>query len=229
MQPSSRRLVLTENRPRICAAIVENNPAAIKKVAPLVDMYEVRIDLIGKEWRKVAGYLAKRWIACNRRKEEGGTWGGNESDRIKELFEAVELGAGIVDIELATPGAKKIIGEIKGRAECLVSYHNIVATPDMEKLREIVREEVNAGADICKVVTTAHGFNDNLSVLKLIGEFPGVKITAFAMGPGGQISRVLCPLAGGYFTYTSIEAGKESAEGQITVRDLRQIYSILRG
>jgi 3-dehydroquinate dehydratase len=43
----------------------------------------------------------------------------------------------------------------------------------------------------------------------------------------GQISRVLCPLAGGYFTYASVAAGKESAEGQITAGELRKIYGML--
>ncbi len=217
-----------ENSPRICAAIVENNPAAIKKVAPLVDLFEVRIDLIGGEWREVAKSLEKPWIACNRRKEEGGHWQGSENDRIKELLEAVGLGAGIIDVELGTPGVSKTVEEIKGRVECLVSYHNIIETPSLDKLKGIVREEINTGADICKVVTTARGLNDNMNVLRLIGEFPGVRLAAFAMGPEGQISRVLCPLAGGYFTYASMENGRESAAGQITARDLRQIYNMLR-
>jgi 3-dehydroquinate dehydratase len=47
------------------------------------------------------------------------------------------------------------------------------------------------------------------------------------MGGLGQISRVLCPMVGGYFIYASIEAGKESAEGQMTVSELRWIYDIL--
>jgi 3-dehydroquinate dehydratase len=48
------------------------------------------------------------------------------------------------------------------------------------------------------------------------------------MGDTGQISRILCPLAGGYFTYASVEVGKESADGQITASELAEIYRILR-
>jgi 3-dehydroquinate dehydratase len=47
------------------------------------------------------------------------------------------------------------------------------------------------------------------------------------MGAAGQLSRVLCPLVGGYFTYASIEEGMESADGQITVKSLKEIYRIL--
>ncbi len=72
------------------------------------------------------------------------------------------------------------------------------------------------------MVTTARSLEDNLTVLRLISEFPGVRLVSFAMGPLGVVSRVLCPLVGGDFTYASIEKGKESAQGQITVRDLSQ-------
>ena len=87
--------------------------------------------------------------------------------------------------------------------------------------------QLAAGADICKVVTTAHSFQDNLTVLQLIAEFPKSKMVSFAMGPLGSVSRILCPLVGGYFTYASIEEGKESASGQITVRDLRKLYEVV--
>jgi 3-dehydroquinate dehydratase-1 len=95
-------------------------------------------------------------------------------------------------------------------------------------MREIIRNELNAGADICKVVTTARSFADNINVLKLVRDFPDAKVVSFAMEPLGQISRILCPLAGGYFTYASIEAGRESAAGQITVADLIKIYGMVQ-
>jgi 3-dehydroquinate dehydratase type I len=219
---------LVAERPVICVPIVSDDPAALKKAEPLADLFEVRIDLIGKGWRDLAGCLNKPWLACNRRAEEGGKWRGSEADRIKELLSAIGLGAGIIDIELVTPGLAKVVKEIKGKAECLISYHNNKETP-LEKLHEIVRQQLAAGADICKVVTTARTFADNIAVLQLIREFPGTKVVAFAMGAEGQISRVLCPLTGGYFTYASMAEGKESAAGQITVEDLRKIYRMLRG
>jgi 3-dehydroquinate dehydratase len=47
------------------------------------------------------------------------------------------------------------------------------------------------------------------------------------MGSLGSISRILCPLVGGEFIYASIRPGEESAQGQITVRDLRRIYKMI--
>jgi 3-dehydroquinate dehydratase-1 len=219
---------LVLNPPKICAAITNDDLAAIDGVAPLVDLFEVRIDLIGAGWWKVAAHLKKPWIACNRRADEGDKWGDKESARIAELRAAVELGATIVDIELATQSVADLVKEIRGRAAYLVSYHNLKETPPLETLRQIVDRQLAEGADICKVVTTARTFADNLVVLQLVSEFSSSgNIVSFAMGAKGQLSRILCPLAGGYFTYASLGAGRESADGQLTVRDLREIYRML--
>jgi 3-dehydroquinate dehydratase-1 len=218
---------LAGNPPRICAAIVNTDIGALERVEPLVDLFEVRIDLVGKRWPGVASRLKKPWIACNRRTKEGGEWNGSEVARIKELYRAVELGADIIDIELATSDVVKIVDEIKGTAECLVSYHDVKRTPPLDRLRQIIINQLAAGAGICKVVTTARKFPDNLTVLQLITEFTETNIISFAMGAVGQLSRVLCPLVGGYLTYASVGEGKESAEGQMTAADLREIYRVL--
>jgi len=100
-------------------------------------------------------------------------------------------------------------------------------TPPLNNMREIVQRQLKAGADVCKIVTTAQRFEDNLTILRLISEFSKTRIVVFAMGPLGFASRVLCPLVGGDFTYASIEQGKESAPGQITVQELRKLYEII--
>jgi len=218
---------LAGDKPKICAAIVNSDLEAVKMVEPLVDLFELRIDLIGSVWREVAGHLSKPWLACNRRAEEGGGWRGGESERIEVLLSAIGLGASIVDIELGTPGVEKVVRDIKGRADCLLSYHDLKETPPPVKMREIIKNQLAAGADVCKVVATARTFVDNVAVLQLISDFPEKKVVSFAMGDLGQISRILCPLVGGYFTYASIEEGRESAAGQITVSDLRKLYRML--
>jgi 3-dehydroquinate dehydratase-1 len=216
-------------RPRICAVIVNKDLAAIKAIEPLVELFEVRIDLIGDGWQEVVKQLHKPWIACNRSAEEGGKWAGDEARKIDELVKATELGADIVDIELNTRKLEAAIPVIRKRAKCLLSFHELEKTPPLDKMKEIVQRQLAAGADICKVITTARTFEDNLTVLQLIAEFPRTKIISFAMGPLGLASRILCPLVGGYFTYASVEEGKESAPGQLTVRNLSAIYEMMAG
>jgi 3-dehydroquinate dehydratase-1 len=214
---------------RLCVALTNKDIEAAKKVAPWVDLFEIRIDLIGEGWQELVGHLAKPWIACNRKADEGGSWRGSEEERTGKLLKAVELGANIVDIELSTPGVTGLVRQIKGNAECLLSYHNLDGTPPLEAMKDIIRQQRQAGADICKVATTAHELTDNIAVLELIREFPDIKVVSFAMGWAGQLSRVLCPLAGGYYTYASVEEGKESATGQLPAKVLREIYRLVKG
>ena len=215
-------------KPRICAAIVNNDLAAIREVEAFVEMFELRIDLVGVGWPDVAKELKKPWIACVRSRSEGGQWQGEEDKRTETLLSAVSTGAAIVDIELRSNTAEKIIKLIKQKARCLVSLHYVNNTPRLDEMKEIVREQMACGADICKVVTTAQDFADNLITLELITAFPGTDIVSFAMGPAGATSRVLCPLVGGCFTYASISDGNESAPGQLTIGQLRKIYEMMR-
>jgi 3-dehydroquinate dehydratase type I len=215
------------NRPRICAVIVDSDLTLVRQAEELADLFEVRIDLVGEGWQGLAAHLDKPWIACNRRVAEGGQWQKGETERIGELLKAVELGAAIIDIELETTDLTDFIPVIKKHAQCLVSFHDLTGTPPFSHLKEIVQQQLAAGADICKVVTTAQRFEDNITVLRLIKEFPNTKLISFTMGSVGLLSRILCPPAGGDFTYASMEEGREAAPGQITVRELRKLYEIV--
>ena len=215
-------------KPRICAVVVNNDPEAVMGIEPFVDLFEARIDLIGDGWQGLVKRFKQPWIACNRRVAEGGRWQGDEASRVEELLEAVGLGADIVDLELRTANLKPAVGLIKQRTKCMLSYHDRDKTPSLDGMKGIVQRQLEAGADVCKVVTTAERFEDNLTVLQLIAEFPGTRLVSLAMGPLGFASRVLCPLVGGDFTYASIERGQESASGQITVGELRELYEMVK-
>ncbi|MDD4859869.1 MAG: type I 3-dehydroquinate dehydratase [Dehalococcoidales bacterium] len=216
-------------KPRICAVLTTSELISPAAVEPQVDLYEVRLDLIGEGWRRVARHLRRPWIACNRRAEQGGKWQGSEERRLEELLEAVTLGASIADIELDTKNLETSVAVFhKAKAKCLISHHDFERTPPESRLRAIVQQEIDAGADICKVVTTAGSFADNMLLLELMKHFPDVPMVAFTMGTLGVTSRILCPLVGGDFTYASVDAGKESAAGQLAVQDLATIYGMLQ-
>ena len=213
--------------PKICLAIVEDDIKSIKQVEPLVDLFEVRIDLIGDGWQELVKQLRKPWIACNRSASEGGKGEKIEAIRIGKLLKAIELGAGMVDIEFRTENLAEVVPLIKKRSQCVVSSHDYQRTPAVDELRDIAKKQLHAGADICKIVTTATKVEDNMAVLQLVSEFSKQRIVAFAMGEPGLLSRLLCPLVGGEFTYASIGRGKESAPGQMAIREFRNLYEMM--
>jgi 3-dehydroquinate dehydratase-1 len=213
---------------KICAVITGDDKAGIETAGQTADIFEVRIDLIGSAWPEVARSLNKPWIATNRGSSQHGKWAGSEEKRTAELFKAMEMGAWIVDIELESPGLSGILGQARGKTKCMVSHHDWEGTPPTARLAEIVNAALSSGAYACKVVTTARGFEDNITVLKLMGMFPAAKLIAFAMGNEGVLSRVMAPLAGAYFTYASIDAAAASAPGQVTVKAMREIYGLIK-
>lgn len=214
-------------KPQICAAVTSRDPEIIARLERQVDLFEIRIDLIGDPWREITAGLNKPWIACLRSRAEGGKWQGTERERLTTLGAAAALGAAIIDIEINSGLSPEEICSVTQGARCLISRHCLTETPPLETLRDIVREELRAGADICKVVTTARSLDDNITILKLIKSFPEANIVAFAMGETGAASRILCPLVGGYFIYASLVEGRESAPGQLTVAQLSEIYEMV--
>jgi len=215
------------DKPKICAVVMSDDTETIKKAEVLADMLELRMDLVGSGWQELARHLHKPWIATMRDSAHRGKFTGSEEERVDELMQAVILGAAIIDIEMDCPALGDVVKSLKGRARCLVSYHNWDGTPSLEQLSGTVQRQLAAGAEICKVVTMARNVYDNLAVLKLLGLFPWIDIISFAMGPVGALSRVLSPLAGGYLTYASMDETGGSAPGQMSVEALRKIYRMI--
>jgi 3-dehydroquinate dehydratase-1 len=214
--------------PDICACITSlDDLNAALDVRELVSLYEVRIDLVGPDWPCVARALTLPWIACNRLASQGGRWHAGESERLGTLNRAIELGAEMVDIEVTAPGARDFVGSVKDKVRVIVSHHDFERTASEESLARVVELERAIGADICKVVSTASSIEDCVTVMRLVRRFKAEPVVAFAMGPLGIATRILCPLAGARFTYASLKTGRESAPGQLDVRALRALYAAI--
>src|SRR5262249_51211313 len=82
--------------------------------------------------------------------------------------------------------------------------------------------------NVVKIATLARSFADNFRLLDLIEESKrgGVPIIATAMGELGVYSRIMAPSRGALLTYGSICSGRETAPGQMSAKDLRDLYSV---
>lgn len=167
-------------------------------------------------------------IATNRRKDQGGHSKMKEPDRVAVILEAVEAGFDYADLELNTPKLEELGSRVKVLGGSLViSHHDFEGTPSAEELREIMNRMVERGADICKIIGTAQSPRDNLVYLGLFGSPREGGLVCFGMGRDGILSRVLSPIVGGEFTYASSHEGGESAPGQLTLAEMREVYTLM--
>ena len=225
-------------KPKICVVITAKNFEEIKKMFTKVERFEVdlaelRIDYLKEEvnLQKVRKLSSLSLIATNRPTFEGGFSEKPERERLEMLFKAAESGFDYVDLEFSIKSLEEAVRKVKGLgSKTIVSYHDFSSTPPTQKLFELFSRKEKVKAEICKIVTMAKSFEDNLKILGFVLEASKKgKIVSFCMGRLGILSRILSPIFGGEYTYASIQTGMESAEGQLTVEDLHKIYSIIGG
>lgn len=197
------------------------------------NMIEVRLDYLGlsvldyvNRLGEVVEFSKTPLIATNRSVEQGGRCLLDEEMRLETLISAARAGFKYIDVELSTNELSRVIDAIKAYgAKVIVSYHNFKYTPQFHEMEETVNAQIKAGADVCKVVTMANSIIDSVNCLVFTYEVSRkTDIVCFAMGEKGLLSRVLSPLFGAQFTYASLEKSLETAPGQITIEEIKEIY-----
>lgn len=207
----------------IIARTTEEALQDMESASQLADLIELRLDYIeNPDLEKLMEKRSKPIIVTNRPKRQGGRFEGPEAQRIALLEKAVDLGVEYVDIEYDS------VGDFveKAGAKIIVSYHNLNETPN--NLKEIHKGLADTGASVVKIATLAQDITDNLKVFRLLEEVSYPLTAAFCMGELGQISRILAPRFGSFITFASLDQGKESAPGQLTARELLDVYHLFK-
>ncbi len=144
----------------------------------------------------------------------------------KRLIRAIEAGARYVDVELEAQ--KQMSKRVRQAAHengtiFIRSYHDFEGTDSLEALKAIVEKCVYHGADVVKIVTTAHSEADNRKMAELYewcrSEVENEKIAsladggliAFCMGEEGRLSRLDCLKYGAPYTYAALDPESPSA------------------
>lgn len=214
----------------ICVAVGKKTVAAAIAEAKLAsaraDVIEIRLDAL--EEPEIAPFISQ--IDCPllftcRPDWEGGSFTGPEENRLELLEEAVAGGAAFVDLELQAPQAsfERLAAKLQASpTKLIVSNHNFMATGSRAELLEVLEGMKQKGADIGKIITTAHSFRDALRVLQLQEDAVQLKLPliAFCMGKAGVISRFATLDLGGFMTYCAPDGGTGTAPGQISVSNL---------
>jgi len=228
-------------KPRICVSIAAKIPSEIRSMIRRAedaeaDLIEIRLDYLNTNLSSAENLLENfvkessvPMIATNRQYEQGGLKPQNENTRIRILIQAAEAGFKYVDVELTSAKLEALLEEIRSYgAEPIISFHDFEKTPPLKDMERIIRSEIEARAEICKLVTTARDIEDNLECLLLTRKMSRLtKIVCFAMGQKGLISRLLSPIFGGYFTFASLDEDLKTAPGQLSIDDLKMLYAKL--
>ena len=212
------------SRPFLAAAIGAPDTTAalraLERAAQVADLAEVRLDYM-RECdlpRLIRARPLPLIITCRPRRE-GGRYEGDEAARLQILRQAIDLGVEHVDVEW---DALTWLEDVeRGRTRVIISRHDFATMP-----ADFVAQSATlaaSGADIVKVVATAHDLCDLIPVFQVLRTAARPTI-AIAMGEAGMASRILalrCRAC--YLTFGALEDGG-TAPGQIALADLRTIY-----
>ena len=127
-------------------------------------------------------------------------------------------------MESALKTKADVLARLRRSAGLIVSFHDFRATRNLEATLE---KMLQVPADYYKIVSTATTLSDNVTMMKFL-QTQGDKnaLIGLCMGEQGIISRVLSVRAGSVFTFGAVSAETKTAPGQMSARDLRNIYRI---
>jgi 3-dehydroquinate dehydratase / shikimate dehydrogenase len=223
--------------PRVCVAVFGTDPNEMSEKAEALvrdnPFLEFRLDYLPKPGLAIPKlkrffdmYPGTMGVATCRRAANGGKFKGSIASQLDILNKAAQAGCQLVDVELQTALKTKTdqLQKLRSRAALILSFHDFRAT---KKLEETLEKMLAFPADFYKVVTTATSLADNVAVMKFLAqEGDRHSVVSMCMGEQGIISRVLGVRAGSTFTFAAAGVGQETAPGQITAQELRNIYRI---
>ena len=219
---------------RICYSLKDANPSYCRFLAATRpgEAVEVRLDLGDFSEAEIRDIFS-----CERQSQLIATCHvslpSQVEDAARKLTTAILAGTDYIDIPLDFPeNSRQWLTSLalNHGTRTIVSWHNYSGTDTPERLLDIARQADRQGADVIKVVTTAHSPEDCAAVLSLYDHFEPGRLLAFAMGEAGRPSRVAAFEKGAPFLFVAPVKGGATAPGQPCWFDLLPESAIkLRG
>lgn len=235
-------------QPSICVPICESRAVdvrgAMARAGEVADIIELRLDYLqGDELFKALRNLpslisasARPVIVTLRSIEQGGQ---REMDNLTRIIFWVEhflygkphVGYADMELDLA------LLFEQRERAEgrklldwerVICSQHYFGNTPD--DLFGVYRQMAATPARIIKIAVRADDATDCINIFRLLehARREGREMIAIAMAEAGVMTRILAPSRGAFLTYGAMDEAHASAPGQVSARELRDLYRIHR-
>jgi len=234
---------------KLCVSTISETPEQMTADARMAvemgaSMVELRLDHLNRldeeTVRRVVAETKKlpvEVIATCRITAEGGRYTGDETQRARLLATAAQAGADYIDVEYqawassrcrpALPsGAKTAANDSERRShptQLILSMHDFEKTP--ADLADRVENLARQPCDVVKVACRAVEITDALAMLDALRRSARQRPTiALSMDEAGVITRVLAGKFGAFLTFTALARGRESAPGQVSLTEMRDLY-----
>lgn len=223
------------NEKLVCASIIEETFEDTVSVAAgtRADLVELRLDYLREkpDFSKIKE-IKKPVIAACMPSWEGGRFEGSEEERVRLLKDSLPF-IQYVTIELNTGAGLRdaLVDKAKEKGvKVIVAYHDFEETPPLDEIKDTLKRELEAGADVAKVAFTPKNTGDVLAVLQATAEHTlSIPVITLSMGELGRASRIIGPLLGSHLTYAAAAGDKKAAPGQLTVDELKKILTTISG
>lgn len=232
----------------ICAETADEFIKNIKCAEEFADVIELRFDCLeSNQIDIVFAKLSKPWqtnkipfIVTFRAKAQGGRRELTKKQRDHFWNSGNEIGWADLEEDVVEDSFSWLW------EKRICSFHDFNGIP--ENLEKIYKRLRATGTDVVKIAVQANDSEDSITVWKLLEQSKRenksvtdslavwklsqhakqrrIEIIPIAMGEAGKWTRVLGLAHGAFMTYAALDAGKETASGQISAQDLIETYRV---
>jgi 3-dehydroquinate dehydratase/shikimate dehydrogenase len=220
------------NNGKICVSVnaetAEELLKQIRRAEEFADVIEVRLDYIEpKQMHKTFAFLAsKKPLLLTYRPIDQGGKAENDLEVRKVLWNGFVINGSTdkrkfwFDYEYDLTNLQKVSNPVTIR-----SFHDFSGVP--ENIYNIF-ENLSTDNEVAKIAVQTDDITDTIAVWKLLekAKSENKQIIPIAMGEAGKWTRILGSAHGAFMTYASLEAGNETAPGQISAQDLIETYRV---
>ena len=235
---------MESKEPYLCVAICERSIRALHsastRASEVGDLVELRLDCLDEDEFNSGFDLLKRLlhdlsvptIVTYRSAEQGGL--SNVSVESRYAFwtaQGLSLEAHLYDVEMDIAEKFSLARESGTAAQVdwsrvICSHHDFQGVP--ANLAQIYEAIAATPARILKIAVHANDAIDCLPVFHILERAlkEGREMIAIAMGTAGIATRILGPSRGAFLTYAALENETGTGPGQLSARELKQVYRI---
>ncbi len=209
----------------VCAETADEMIAKIKLAMEFADLIEVRFDCLHPDQVELTfellenSEIAMPMIATFRQAKQGGISQASLDER-KEFWKKNHKSFWAADVE------EDVLPYADDWNKKIASFHDFDRVP--ENLGSKFDKLSSANANVVKIAVQTNDISDSIPVWNLLKQAKAVgkDIIPIAMGEAGKWTRILGLAHSAFMTYASLGEGMETADGQITAKDLIETYRV---